>query len=91
MATLHEYLATRPRGELTRIHRATGVAYSWLYRCAVGEHAFSRYSIAKKISDATGGAVSVDELCTLPKRKPRRRKRVAPDDRLPYAGKGAGQ
>lgn len=53
------------RGELTRLMHATRIAYATLHRLANDEHV-ARFATAKKISAATGGAVSIGELCELP-------------------------
>ena len=80
---LAQYVHSKPRGELSRIHRATGVAYNWLVQHVGGNHKFSRYETAKRVSDYTGGAVTIESLCTLQpgahkpaKRKVKARKRA---------------
>ena len=60
--TFKEWADQQPRGALKRIERELGVGYSTLMKlCAGGSVA--RYETAKRISDATDGAVSVEELC----------------------------
>jgi hypothetical protein len=63
---LREWVRKRLRGELTRLQLATGVAYTTLHKLAHDEHE-ATYETAKKVSAATGGAVSIAELCELPR------------------------
>jgi hypothetical protein len=58
-----EWVEEQPRGTLKQIERTTGVGYTTLQRLRAGER-LSRYDLAKKISDATDGAVTVDEICS---------------------------
>lgn len=56
-----DWLATAGHGALKRIEHATGVGYTTLQRARRSEP-LHNYSVAKKVSDATGGAVSALEL-----------------------------
>lgn len=57
-----EWAKQQPRGALKRIEREHGVGYTTLARLVAGE-TLSNYAVAKKISDATGGQVSVADIC----------------------------
>lgn len=73
---LSEWVTTRGKGELARLTRVTGLSYPTVHGLANGRHR-ARYATAKLISAATGGAVSIVELCELPpKRRARKRKRI---------------
>ena len=56
--TLAEWCKTQPHGALVQIQRETGIGYTTLMRAKRGEP-IAEYSTAKKISDATGGEVSI--------------------------------
>jgi hypothetical protein len=64
------WVRTQPKGVLKDIERRTGVGYTTLMRLNAGE-SITRYDVAKRISDATAGAVSVEELCEPPSRADR--------------------
>lgn len=49
-------------GVLKRIERETGVGYTTLHRLKRGDRLDS-YALAEKVSEATGGEVSIAELC----------------------------
>lgn len=51
------------RGEISRIVRETGLAFTTVQRAATHGKLIEVYDCAKRISDATGGVVSVKELC----------------------------
>ena len=59
---LREYIDTKGRGEISRIVRVAGVAGTTVHD-ALNGNPVARYETAKRISDATGGAVSIAELC----------------------------
>lgn len=59
---LRDWAKREGYGSLTRIFRNSGVAYSTVYNAYLGKRV-GRYATAKAISDATGGEVTVDELC----------------------------
>lgn len=72
---LRQWLDSRPRGELARLVRETGLmraTISYLAR----EVRPAKYDTAVLISAATQGAVTVEELCVLPRRKRRGKKRT---------------
>lgn len=52
----------QPHGALTQLARETGCAYVTLHRLKRGGRIDS-YSLAERISRATGGEVSIDDLC----------------------------
>lgn len=62
--TLQEWVAKKGRGEISRLMRVTGLAYTTVLNIAHG--ARCKYETGKSISDATGGAVSIAELCDRP-------------------------
>ena len=76
---LKEYLDSKPRGELARLQERSGVTYGTIWNLAnkPGE-VLKTYDTAKRLSDATGGAVTIAELCELP---PPKRKRAAGEAR----------
>lgn len=57
-----EWARAQKSGTLKRIERETGVGYTTLMRLNAGE-TIARYDVAKRIADATDGAVSVEDLC----------------------------
>lgn len=57
-----EWVQTQERGALKRIERQTGVGYTTLMRLNSGD-TIARYDVAKRISEATGGEVTIDDLC----------------------------
>lgn len=59
---MSEWVQRRGRGAITHIFRASGVAYSTVYAAAKGQR-IKRYDTARAISDATGGEVTVEDLC----------------------------
>lgn len=69
---LREWVEKRGHGELTRLQHETEVAYATLHKLAHDKHE-AAYKTAKKISAATGGAVSIAELCELPARSSSKR------------------
>lgn len=58
---LSHWVEKQGRGAISRIWRESGVSCSTIYEALRGAP-ISRYPVAKAISDATGGAVSIDEL-----------------------------
>lgn len=71
---LGQWVKQQGVGELTRLRRETGVAYTTIHLLAHDHHP-ATYAVAVKLSDATGGAVSVAELCELPRKRLRRARR----------------
>ena len=63
--TLHDWVENQGRGELSRLARETGLAYTTVFGAAQGRRLKS-YARAKLLSDATGGAVTIAELCEEP-------------------------
>lgn len=57
-----EWLAAQPHGTTMRLCRETGLALRTLYNVRDGVNV-PTYATAKRISDATNGAVSIAELC----------------------------
>ena len=75
---LSEYVRSKGSGEISRIVRVAEVANTTVHRALKGQPV-SRYETAKRISDATGGVVSIAELCepATPK-QPAPRRRTSP-------------
>lgn len=65
-----DWVKKQPRGALKEIERKYGVAYMTLMRARRGEAV--SFQIAQKLTDATAGVVSIEELCD-----PKRRKKAA--------------
>jgi hypothetical protein len=59
---LDEYVAREGRGTLERLRDQTKLAYTTLYR-AKRREPIKTWEAAKAISIATGGVVSIPELC----------------------------
>lgn len=60
--TLLEWIEARGRGEVSRLMRVTGLAYTTILYARSGDKRVG-YDTAKAISRATDGAVSIAELC----------------------------
>jgi hypothetical protein len=58
--TLDEWVKRKGRGELSRLMRATGLAYTTILDAR--REGVVGIDTAQRISDATDGAVTVDEL-----------------------------
>lgn len=69
---LDEYVAKHGRGTMRVLAEASGVSYLTIRNATQGMR-IKLYDIALAISKATGGAVSVAELCEPPKKGRRRR------------------
>jgi hypothetical protein len=59
---LQEWIERQGRGAITRLARLSGLNYTTVYYPAYGAPV-KTYDAAKRISAATGGAVSIQELC----------------------------
>jgi len=70
---LSAWVRSRGKGAIWELARLTGVSYPTIHALAHDKRA-AKYGTALKISEATGFAVSVSELCELPA-APRRPKR----------------
>jgi len=66
---LVEWVKSQPRGEISRIMRRAEVGSSTIVRHLRTGRPIVHYDTAQKISEATGGAVSIAELCE-PQPKP---------------------
>lgn len=60
--TFPDWVKTQQHGTLKKMERAGVAGYTTLGRVAHGE-LLSDYRVAQRISEATGGAVSIAELC----------------------------
>lgn len=80
---LAAYVKLKGTGEMTRLHRESGVSYATIHRLSKKGHRLSHYDSAKRLSEATGGVVSIAELCEAPKL--RKRRRVVRDSDAPGA------
>ncbi len=56
------WVQSQPRGVLKRIERDCGIGYTTLHRLKRGARLDS-YDLAKRLSAATGGEVTIDDLC----------------------------
>lgn len=77
-----DWLKAQPRGSMARLERESGISHTTGFRLVNGCRV-TNFEIATRVSAATGGQVSIAELCdlslptTVPlKRKRRRRLRV---------------
>lgn len=57
-----QWLATQERGTQARIYREHGISFATMWN-AQKRKPLKRYETAKKLSQATGGIVSVEALC----------------------------
>jgi DNA-binding phage protein len=57
-----EWLSTQPHGTMMRICRDTGLGLRTIYAVRDGVNT-PRFATAKRISEATGGAVTIEDLC----------------------------
>jgi hypothetical protein len=57
---LEEWIEQAGRGELARIQRATGLSYQCVHAVVHGRK--PEYDTARRISEATDGAVTISEL-----------------------------
>lgn len=57
-----KWLDTQPRGTQARIYREYGVSFAIMWR-AQKRDPIKSYKTAKTLSQATGGKVSITELC----------------------------
>lgn len=62
--TLREWCDQEGNGVVTRLHRKTGVSRSWLHELRHDVRRLDSYKVASRVSEATGYAVSIRELCT---------------------------
>ena len=62
---LPEYVQKADRGVISRLSRESGLAYATVHACSKGR-LLKRYETASRLSAATGGVVSVAELCDPP-------------------------
>ncbi len=73
---LAKWLADQPHGALSRLKRATGLAYNTVHAICTGKRP-PTYDSALAISNATDGAVTVAEVYEISKRaatKPKRKR-----------------
>lgn len=61
---LAKYVEREGRGSIQRISRESEVSYQTVWHAKNGQP-IARYDIAKAISDATKGEVSVEDLCEV--------------------------
>lgn len=57
-----KWIKKQPRGTLKAIERSAGISYTTLLKLRRGERMDS-YGLATRISEATGGDVTVEDLC----------------------------
>lgn len=63
--TLKEYIDTTPGMTVARMMWLTGVSYPTLSAVYKGQKPIGRYAVAKTISEATDGQVTIEELCEI--------------------------
>lgn len=63
-----DWFAMQPRGRGLKTARVAGVGTTTIYQLVRGVP-LRRYDVARRISAATGGAVSIEELCA-PREQP---------------------
>lgn len=73
---LDQWVAAADPGELSRLARETQLAYTTVFAIAHGQQT-PKYATAKRISEATGGEVTIAELCEPRSGRRRRRRRAA--------------
>lgn len=61
--SLSEWCDARGRGAMADLARESGVSYQTIQKVATHGQRVVRYDVAKAISDATGGEVTVKDLC----------------------------
>jgi hypothetical protein len=71
--TFAEWIQAQPRGTMKRLEREIRIGYSTLHKLKGGA-GIARYAVAQRLSDATGGLVSIDEICNP--RRPIRKARA---------------
>lgn len=59
---MSEWVAREGSGAISRLSRETGLAYTTVFEAAHGRRAV-RYETAKRISEATDGVVTIEEIC----------------------------
>jgi hypothetical protein len=69
---LRTWVKRAGKGEIARIAHVTGASYRTVHELARDKRKAS-YATAKLVSAATGGAVSITELCELPRVRKRKR------------------
>jgi hypothetical protein len=60
-----------------RLHLLSGVSYQTIHALVTQDRRVKFYDVAKRISDATRGVVSIAELCESRRVRVRKRKRRA--------------
>lgn len=80
---LSVWLEAQGHGSMARLARAAGVSHMTLW-CHVRRGYALSFASAKKVHEATGGAVSIESLCEgdpeLAKRYPRKKPRAIGDE-----------
>lgn len=59
---MRDYIEQQPRGELMRLVRVSGLSLPTIAAIAKRGHRLRDVLLARRLSAATGGSVSVDEL-----------------------------
>lgn len=71
------WLAKQPYGTAARIQRESGVCRRTIDNLAAEVYPTASFKTASLISPLTEGAVSIEDMCTPPKRAPKRQRRSA--------------
>lgn len=78
--TLAEWCAQEGHGEKRRLEAVTKLGYNTIVYLAAGRYG-ATYDTARKLSEATGGKVTIEELCdptgSAKRKRAHARKRVA--------------
>lgn len=69
-----QWIQKQPRGTIARIYREHGISFATCYK-ARDRKPIGQYMTAKRLSEATGAAVSIDTLCDPAGRQKRRKAR----------------
>jgi hypothetical protein len=83
---LAEWIDSQPYGEMARLARVTGLVFGTIQYLREGRHIPS-YPTARLISDATGGAVTLDDLFGVPPKPAKRARKRSSRARVPQPQK----
>lgn len=72
---LSQWIQRQGHGAITRLASATGLNYTTVFYPCHGDPV-KTYDVAKRISAATGGLVSIEELCEPAEDTAQKRKRT---------------
>jgi len=61
--TLNEYIKLRGDGAITDLSERSGISRQTIHSALCRTPSVSKYLVAKALSDATGGLVTIEDLC----------------------------